>query len=60
MPEPRGGCTLTKTSQADTYLVMAGADRQPKEFNDVWLLKVRCFIIKIIANEGEEVKFGWK
>lgn len=58
-PAPRGGTTLTYTGADSTYLVvgklalLGGADRQPAEFDDAWLLKV------VLKDDGTHA-FGWK
>lgn len=52
-PSARGGTSLTAIGD-NTFLLVAGADRQPMEFNDLWLLKV------IVDKDSGKCKFGWK
>ena len=51
-PVGRGGTILVNTHIEDTFLMIGGADRQPTEFGDGWLIKV--------VRDGDGMKYGYK
>lgn len=51
-PNGRGGSSICYTGVDDVYLIVGGADRQPYEFADLWLLKV--------VKEKGGLQFGWR